>query len=212
MAWLSQFKLGRPGAEILFDVNPESMQIDDSPIAVVQRNLSGDLKKSVIRSYVPTVRIHSSYLTVTQRSQFSSLANVTDTFLSFLTRDSSNVSTNFSIFERYIPTDTSHITLRNNSNLRLVTLYASLGLTWDGVIWNYSSVYQTPDQTGTNYGNAGFDPATLIWTTATPLPNLNPVYVEYRFAGWLVNMDQMSQSIQGGWLDRFQYDITLTGA
>ena len=222
MAWLSSFLLGRPGYEVDFELNPSGMQIDDGPLAVLHRNLAGDLKKSVLKTSAPIIRINSNYLTLTQRNQFASFAGIADTFLSFQTRDDWQM-----ISERNLPTDTSHVTIQNNSATRLSQALVEAGFT--GII-TIDSVSTVPNAVagplfgGGGFGDAGFsgpdyfeggsyDDLTRVVTLGTSLPDASQfVYVSYTYTGWLVNMERLSHSILGGWVDRFQYDFQLTGA
>jgi hypothetical protein len=205
MAWLSQFLLGRPGLEFSFDFNPEAMTIDEGPLAVYHRNLAGDMKKSVIKNIIPVIKINSSFLTLAQRNQFASLAAISDTFLSFQTRDDWQV-----IAERNLPSDTTHVTIQNNSITRLSAALVAAGAS--GII-TINSVTTAP-YTGTNYFTGGsYADATRIVTLGSALSSsTNPVYVTYTYKGWLVNMEKLSHAINGGWVDRFTYDFVLTGA
>jgi len=220
--WFSQFWLGIPGYEYYFDVNPESVSMDEGPIAVLKRNLAGDLKKSILRSSIPIIRLNSSYLTLAQRNQFASLASIDYSFLSFQCRDDFQTWS-----ERSIPIDASHVKLQNNSATKLSALLAAGGFT---PIITIQSVYNVPTgYLGSLYGQNGFgfggyagpdyyaggsyDDATRIVTLGTPLPSpTNPAFTTYTFKGWLVNMETFTHAVQGGWLDRFTYDFQLTGA
>jgi len=221
MAWLSEFLLGRPGFEYSFEINPEGMTIDEQPIAVLQRNLSGDLKKSIIRSSAPTVRINSSKLSKTQRDQFASLPCIADTFLSFQTRDDWRTYT-----EWMRPSTTSQIIVPSNSATRLSAILVGAGN--DSII-NIEAVSTVPSITaGGLFGDDGFgdggysgpdyfeggsyDDESRTILLGTALPSLNPVYVTYTYKGWLVNMERFAHAARGGWLDRFIYDFQLTGA
>lgn len=222
MAWLEQFLLGRPGTEVLFEVNPDAMAIDEQPIAVLQRNLVGDLKKSIIKTSAPIIRINSNFLSLSQRNQFASLVGISDTFLSFQTRDDWGV-----VSERDAITDLSHVTLQNNSATRLSAALADAG--YDGII-TVTGVDLIPnsiagplfDEGG--FGSGGFsgpdyitggtyDDATRVYTLGTSLPvGTEFVYVSYTYKGWLVNMEQLNHSFAGGYVNRFTYDFQLTGA
>src|SRR5260221_10877423 len=122
MAWLSQFLLGRPLNEILFDVNPAAMDITESPIVVLHRNLAGDLKKSYLKVSAPTIKVNSTFLTKAQRDQFASLVGVADTFLSFQTRDDWQV-----VNELVTVVDSLHVKLANSSATRLSAALVQLG-------------------------------------------------------------------------------------
>lgn len=222
MGWLASFLLGRPGYEYSFDLNPEAMTIEDTPLAVLHRNLAGDLKKSVLKTSVPVIQINSSYLQLTQRNQFASLAGISDTFLSFQTRDDWQV-----VGERNLPKSTSQVVIQNNSATRLSAAMVAAGFS---SIITITSVATVPlSVAGPLYGGGGFgeggyagpdyfsggsyDDATRTITLGTSLPNATQyVYVTYSYKGWLVNLEKLNHSIRGGWLDRFTYDFVLTGA
>lgn len=222
MSWISQFLFGRPGYEYQFDVNPEGMSIDEQALTVMHRNLAGDLKKSVLKNSMPTIRINSSYLTLTQRNQFASLVGVQDTFLSFQTRDDWQM-----LSERNLPTDTTHVTIQNNSATRLSAALVAAG--FSGII-TINSVGTVPAAVagplfgGGGFGDGGFsgpdyflggsyNDATRVVTLGTSLPSASQyVYVSYTYKGWLVNLENLSHQVQGGWMDRFMYDFQLTGA
>lgn len=224
MSWFSQFLLGRPGIEYSFDINPEAMHVVEAGVVVRQRNLAGDLKKSVLKASAPTIRINSSYLTLQQRNQFNSLVGISDSFLSFQTRDDWEVTD-----ELVTNLTSTTLQLANSSATRLSAILTSLG---------YSSTItiETPFKLGTsagqlygsgNYGEGGygssqesFDPGTVTYDDATriititnPIVDLaQPVLVSYLYTGWLVDMQQFEHVAQGGWVDRFQYDFQLVGA
>jgi len=221
MAWLEPFLLGRPGNEFSFEVNPDAMSIDEQPVAVLQRNLSGDLKKSVLNTSSPIIRINSSFLSIAQRNQFASLAGISDTFLSFQTRDDWGV-----ISERNMVTDTTHVTIQDTSATKLSTALVAGGFT--GIITINSvgvvpNVVSGPLFGGGGFGDGGFsgpdyfsggsyDDATRVVTLGTSLPvGTTFVYVSYTYTGWLVNMERLSHSFAGGYVDRFTYDFQLTG-
>lgn len=120
MGWTS-FLLGRPGSELKFEVSPEAMSVDYDDVKVLQTNLAGDLKKSVLKVECPTIQIKSSYLSLLQRNQFAALRHVTDTFLSFQCRDDFQV-----YYESAYIIDSTHIQLANTSATRLSAALAAL--------------------------------------------------------------------------------------
>ena len=220
MAWLNQFLLGRPGYEIAFDVNPEAMAIDAMPIKITQRNLAGDLKKSLIKVSVPIVKINSSYLTMDQRNDFESLTQVTDSFLSFQTRDDWAVKA-----YKTTPLTLSTLMLPNTSATKLSTLLVASGFS---SIITITAVSVVPSPaSGPAYGDGGFgdggypgpdyfsggsyNDLTRVVTLGTPLPDLSPVFVSYTYKGWAVDIDDFAHSVKAGWLDRFNYDFQLIG-
>lgn len=221
MAWLSQFLLGRPGAEYLFEVNPAAMDIEEVGVVIRQANIAGDLKKSTIKASAPIIRVNSNYLTLAQRNKFASLVSVSDTFLSFQTRDDWQQTD-----ERVTIIDATHLRLQNSSATRLSAVLVGLGL--PSVI-----TIQTPFNigfAGTGFGDGGFgfggfdgapfdpgaityDDVTRIITMSNPLADLSRlVFVTYTYKGWLVDMERLGHKAQGGWLDRFTYDFQLMGA
>jgi hypothetical protein len=220
--WLTSFLLGRPGFEYSFDLNPEAMTIDEMPLGVLQRNLAGDMKKSIIKTSIPTIKINSSFLQLPQRNSFASLAGISDTFLSFQTRDDWQV-----VSERNLSTDASHVVIQNNSATKLSAALVAAGFT--GII-TINSVATVPNiVAGPTFGGGGFgqggysgpdyfaggsyDDSSRTVTLGTSLPVASEyVYVTYTYKGWLVNMEKFSHSVQGGWQDRFKYDTQLIGA
>ncbi len=221
MAWLSSFLLGRPGMEITFTLPPEAIDILEAPVASVQRNLAGDLKKSVIKASAPTIRINSRILSPSQRNQLSSLARIQDTFLSFQCRD------DWQVYQELVTViDSTHFKLANASALRLSALLVELG--GDSIITiqtPFSSIaggeaYGGGPFGGGAYGGGSYDPgavtyddATRIITATNALADLNAaVYVSYLYKGWLVNMKQFSAKSGGAHADIFSYDVELNGA
>lgn len=222
MAWIPQFLLGRPGFEYSFDINPEGMSIDEAPLAVIQRNLAGDMKKSVLKASVPIIKVNSSFLALQQRNQFASLAGIADTFLSFQTRDDWQV-----LSERNLPQSVTKVVIQNNSATKLSAALVAAGFT--GII-TINGVATVPNVlAGPTFGSGGFgsggfdgpdyfaggsyDDASRTITLGTSLPSATQyVYVTYTYKGWLVNLDVLSHSVKGGWMDRFSYDFQLTGA
>lgn len=223
--WIT-FLLGRPGNEFSFEVNPEAMDIDPQNVEVLQRNLAGDLKQSVMKVNAPQIKIKSSFLSKTQRDQFASLAGVADTFLSFQTRDDWTV-----INELVSVIDVQHVKLANSSATRLSAALVQLGL--PSVITVQTPFYSSNPGTpfglgpfgGGPFGGAGgspgpFDPgavtyddATRIITMTNPLASTDiSLYVSYKYTGWLVKMKGFPHKAQGGWIDRFTYDVLLEGA
>jgi len=206
MPWLSQFKLGRPGYEVLFDVNPEGMDIVEQPIDVVTRNIKGHMKRSIIKTSAVSIKISSSYLLKTQRDLFASMAGISDTFLSFQTRDDWAV-----MYEYNLPASVSSVIIQDTSVTKLSAALVAVGSSPSVTI---TGVFLNPAGTGTNYWTGGsYNSATRAITLGTSLPTATaPVYVTYTYTGWLVMLKSLNHRIQGGWMDRFQYDFELVGA
>ena len=220
MAWLSPFLLGRPGAEIQLDLPPEAIEVQEMPIASVQKNLAGDLKKSVIKASAPTIRINSRRLSPTQRNQLASLAGIRDTFLSFQTRD------DWQVFQELVTViDATHVQIANTSATRLSALLVALGgssiitvqpvfgLAFGGGAYGagaYGAAFSGGDF---DPGDVSYDDATRIITIENPIDDLeSAIFVSYNYKGWLVNMRQMNAKSGGSFADIFSYDIELNGA
>jgi hypothetical protein len=207
MAWTT-FKLGRPGSEYEFTVpgNPQALSIDNRNIRVLQSNIEGDLKKSTVKLYVPSIRMNSNYLPFDERNKLASLMNITDAFLSFMLRDDFLISA-----EKALPVDVNTVNIANSSILRLeqalLAASASGHITITGVFLNAAG-------TGTNYYTSGsFDGTTGAITLGTPVADATvPVYVFYTYKGWLVEIEEISDSIAGGRSNLFSYDMALRGA
>lgn len=204
MPWLNPFKLGRPGYEYSFDFNPEAMSISDQQMASYSRNLAGGLKKRVINTMAPTIQISSNFLTKTQKDQLESLLAITDSFLSFQTRDDWQV-----VLEPNAAATLSTVVIQNTSVTKLSAALVAAGAASQITV---TGVFTTPNGTGTNYFTGGsYDDANRIVTLGTPLAALQTVYVTYTYKGWLVEMRQLPYQAQGGWVDRMTYDIELMG-
>jgi hypothetical protein len=229
LAWLPHFLLGRPGSELSFDVNPKAAQITRGPVQVLQRNLEGDLKKSVLKRDVPIIKINSSYLTFDQQNAIASLAGIPNTFLSFRCRDDWQLTNDWV----QVLTSTS-ATLRNSSATRLSSVLVNFGLASQITIvtpFLYEPAGGFPYGEG-GFGEGGFgegemgfppesfdpgavtyDDLTRIVSWANPVADITrPLYISYRYQGWLVDMQQGDFQAQGGWIDRMTYDIQLVGA
>ena len=207
MAW-TQFKLGRPGYEYKFPVDapPEAMDISQGPLKVMHTNLAGDLKKSVLKIGIPIIRLNSSYLIKADRDKLATLADMSDAFLSFICRDDWGV-----YLERSYPLNVNQAKLKNSSATRLSAALIALSLP---SIITITGVFNRPDGLGTNYFTGGsYADATRIISLGTPLLDATqPCYTTYIYTGWLVNMESLGHRVQGGWVDRFQYDFELVGA
>lgn len=207
MAWTT-FKLGRPGSEYEFTVpgNPQALSISSRNIRVLQTNIEGDLKKSTVKLYVPSIRMNSNYLPFDERNKLVSLMNITDTFLSFMVRTDMEI-----VAERALPVDVNTVNIANSSILRLEK--ALLAASASGHI-TITGVFDNAAGTGTNYYTSGsFDGTTGAITLGTPVADASdPVYITYTYKGWLVEIEDINDSISGGRVDLFSYDMALRGA
>lgn len=202
MAWLTQFKLGVPGSEITFDLNPAAMNSTEGPVSVVNENLAANLRKDIVKTFRPRATINSNYLTLAQRQQFLSLTCLPD-FLSFQTRD------DWSFMERDTPDSTSEVTIRSNS---ITLLDKALNDVSAGVNLTITGVFTDIGMAGTNYYTGGsYDRATRIISLGVALPDTDDVYVAYTYKGWLANVRALNFVSQGGWVDKIQYDFEIEG-
>ena len=198
------------------------MSIDHDNVEVNLRNLAGDLKTSILKVNAPSIKINSNFLSQTQRLQFMSLMGISDTFLSFLTRDDWQTQN-----ELVTIIDSTHVQIANSSATRLsAALVAAGGGSIINIITPFNAVL------GEGYGSGGygfggyggaaltFDPGPVTYNDATRVITLTnalgsltaPMYVSYTYTGWLVKMQKLTVKNQGGWIDRGTYDIALLGA
>lgn len=205
MAWTS-FKLGRPGFEYAFDAPPDSFDVTWARMGADNRNLSGDLKERVIRTFAPTVKLKSGWWTKADVDNLASLLTITDTFLSFLCRDDWKI-----ILEPDLPLTTSTVQIQRSSITRLSAAYVAAGLSSTITV---TGVYVQPDGSGTNYYTGGsYADATRTITLGTALPDTRQTYVSYTYSGWLVRAKSGQTPITGGRVDLFTLgDMTLEPA
>jgi hypothetical protein len=196
---------------MVFELKPESMNIDYNDIKVLHSNLAGDTKKSIIKAAVPTVRISSSYLSLAQRNQIASLRHVSDSFLSFRCRDDWQT-----YYEPVTINDATHIVLANSSATRLSSVLTGLGFSTTIAIQSpfYLTLPTPAGGSGTTWapGTITYADSTRIATLQNSISSItSPLYVSYTYSGWLVEMSAFSAKSEGGWGDQTQYDIELVG-
>ena len=188
MAWVSAFKLGRPGYEASFDVNPEKVQISWARTSSKNYTLSGRLKERVLQTVRPTARLNSKWFPKNQLDLLVSLLAITDTQLSFITRTDWN-----QLLEPNIAPNTTTVQIQDTSITRLSAIYAAGGFGTTPTLGTVtiSGVYINPDGSGTNYyaGGGTYADATNTITLGSSLPQAQQVYVSYTYPGWLVQMD-----------------------
>ena len=203
MAWLSQFLLGVPGSEYSFELNPAAYVETVGPVRILNENLAGNYLKDMVKNYRPSVKVNSNYLTLAQRQQFIALAGL-PIFLSFQTRN------DWTFMEQDLPDSTTTVTIRSNSITILDNALTAVSATPNITI---TGVFLTPALTGTNYFTGGsYNATTQAITLGTALSSATtPVYVQYTYKGFLVTVEPLSLTSQGGWVDKFQYDFQLLG-
>ena len=193
--WVSQFKLGRPGYELSFDINPNTLDIEPQQVAAEGRVLSGHLRKWVFRTSFPVITLQSNWFTVTDFNAMQSLLTITDTMLSFKARDGDLQTT----AEICYPSDVGNVPIRENS---AVLLSATLVAAGSASCLAISGVYTNPGGTGTNYYTGGsYADASQVITLGTSLPTTAPCYATYTYPGWLVSMKAIKATFLGGQVD-----------
>lgn len=153
MAWRTQFKLGRPGAEALFEINPSALQWNMQPLADRARGGDGTLNKTTSSRDRPNVRLTGNYVTADLANKLRSIAMIDDTPLVFEVTDGAAGMYLGSWQERIIPTSTTAVVIPANSYTRGAALRAAAGgsalLTPTG-IWR-SYVADSQSGGGINY-------------------------------------------------------------
>jgi hypothetical protein len=216
MAWVS-FLLGRPGLEYTLSANPDSFDPGPARVSYDNYTLSGALRERVVRTMRPTVKMKSNWFPKADYDNLTSLLAVTDTFLSFITRNDWNVN-----FEPNIAPNTTTVQINESSASLLSAIYAAGGygstptlgtITINGV-WNtLALVGGVLTGSGTNYYTGGsYADSTRTITLGTALPQAQQVYVSYTYPGWLCRLKQIAAPIEGGRIDLFTYDLQLDGA
>lgn len=218
------FLLGRPGSEFTFEIPPNGMTPTPTPIKSVQSNLAGDLRKSILKTDAPKIKLTGMQLNITQRNQIASLMGVADTFLSFICRNDWQVVNDLAAV-----IDVNHLQLSNNSALKLSQAYVQLGL---ASLITFVTPFNTSSAPayglgpygagpyGIGLGGGTFDPGvityndlTMVLTMSNPLPSTAvAVFVTYNYPGWLVEIDSFEPKFQGGWIDKYTYTLSLSGA
>jgi len=194
MAWYSQFYLGRPGSELTFDINPNTLEIRPAQISAKKRTISGHLRKWVFRTSFPTISLQSNYFTFAEYCAMQSLLTVSDTMLSFKVRDDLQT-----ILEICYQTDSMTVPIRENSATLLSAALVAAGAAGSLTI---NGIYDNAAGTGTNYYSGGsYADATGIITLGTPLPTVFPCYCTYSYSGWLVEMSEIGGQFIGGQVD-----------
>lgn len=198
--------LGRPGYEATFDINPHQLQINNTQIAATNRVLSGHLRKWVFRTEFPTITLNGTFFTMAQKDLMESMLTISDTFLSF------KVHSGFTRTGEINYPDNSGTTVTIQENSATLLSAALVAASAAGSI-TITGVFDNPSLTGTNYYTSGsYADATRIITLGTPLALASACYVTYLYTGWLVNMQSLPWSNQGGYVDVTQYSgWTLEG-
>lgn len=210
MSWIT-FILGRPGNEMAFELKPEAMSVEHNDLKIMHTNLAGDVKKSIIKTSTPTIKINSSYLSHDQRNQIASLRTVSDSFLSFQTRDDWKVW-----YEPVVINDSTHAVIANSSATRLSSVLTGLGFATTITIETpfYLTLPTPSGGSGTTWdpGTISYADDTRIITTTNSIADVTePLYVNYLYKGWLVEINTFNAVNQGGWGDQTQYEIELVG-
>lgn len=127
MAWLAQFKLGRPGAESLFEINPGAVQWDMTPLKDIAPGGDGTMNATGSSRDRPRVRITGNYITPLMANKLRSIAMIDDTPLVFEAVNTTGAMVFESLQERIVPTSTTSIVIPPNSYTRGSQLRAAAG-------------------------------------------------------------------------------------
>ena len=212
--WKTSFLLGRPGAEYSFDYAPGVMPITRNQISADNRVLSGKLKSWIFRTEFTEITLNGTFFTMAQADLMSSLLTVTDTLLSFKVRDSFTLSGELD----YVSGAGTTVPIQENSATLLSTALVAASSASSITI---TGVFSTAALTGTNYWYAnGVDGAHGTYADATRIITLGlamtpyaAAYVTYQYTGWLVKMNSINFTPQGGNVDITKYsDWQLIGA
>ena len=214
MAWLKPFQLGRPNATVAFEINPDGLTWDDLKLGDVTRGADGTLNAVTVSRDRPTARLRGAYITPVFWNQLRALMMIDDTPLVFKPMDDTDTQRLEMWQERCVPTSLTAIPVADNSMLRGSALQVAAGgataITLAGV-WSAYNAAVGATGGGTLYP-ATYADATRTITPASPLPNLNPVYVSYRSTLMAVHLAKVPGSTQGGWVNVWKYDVELQGA
>jgi hypothetical protein len=219
--WLSAFLLGRPGYEYTLSANPDSFDPTWERVGSDNRLLNGAIRERVLCTTVPTVVLKSNWFPkATDLDNIVSMLGITDTMLSFITRDDWHIN-----LEPNIAPNTTTVQIQDTPISRLSAIYAagSFGSTPTGGTITINGVWiaQTvtngiPVGSGTNYylgGSGGtYLDSTRTITLGTALSAATQVYVSYTFPGWLVRLKKVNAPIEGGRVDLFTCNYSLDGA
>lgn len=199
MAWISSFYLGRPGYETAFDLNPATLRIENAQITAKNRVLSGHMRKWVFRTEFPTITLDGTFFTMAQKDLMESMLTISDTFLSFRVTDGFTRTGEIN----YPDNSGTTVTIQENSATLLSAAMVAAGAAPTVTI---SGVFDNVALTGANYWTGGsYADATRTITLGTPVLSSIAVYVTYQYTGWLVNMDRLNWSAQGGFVDVTKY-------
>jgi hypothetical protein len=213
MAWLGQFKLGRPAQESTFEINPAAWDSEDQLIADDSRGLDGTRNRTVMSFNRPSVRLRGNYITPNMWNKLRSLMQIADTPLIFepMTTSGQQVWEDWLI--RVTPATLTTIVLPATSftrgdQLRFAASGAAL-LTVLGVFTGYAA----DGATGTgSQAVASLDRSTSTITLSASLADLSPVFVSLRATGLACDVDRVPARIEAGWVDALRYDLEIVGA
>lgn len=155
MSWRSQFKLGRPNLESLFEINPSTLDWTMQRLADETRGLDGSLNVVTVSRDRPEIRMEGNYVTDRMVNMLRSLAMIDDTPLVF--EPSENIlaaAPGFEVWqERITPVSTTAIRIPRNSYTRGSLLRVAGGgssmLTPVGIWTGYAA--DSRSGAGTNY-------------------------------------------------------------
>jgi len=152
MAWLAQFKLGRPGAEASFEINPAGYDNNDLRIADHSRAVDGSFISIEASHNRPTLRLSGNYITADFWNALRGLLIIGDTFLIFEPHDLTGTQWYGSRQDRVVPTLTTSVTLPSDSYTRGAQLRAAAVAAPTLFVQGVWRTYQPGESgAGTNY-------------------------------------------------------------
>jgi len=152
MAWLAQFKLGRPGVEASFEINPAGYDNNDLRIADHSRAVDGSFISIEASHNRPTLRLSGNYITADFWNALRGLLIIGDTFLIFEPHDLTGTQWYGSRQDRVVPTLTTSVTLPSDSYTRGAQLRAAAVAAPTLFVQGVWRTYQPGESgAGTNY-------------------------------------------------------------
>jgi len=215
MALLTQFKLGRPGAEATFEVNPTAVDWNHAALKDQDRALDGALQSVTLSKDRPSIKISGNYITPAQFNQFKSLMIIDDTLLNFIYTDFTGDDIPETWEERVIAATTSTIIIPETSALLASKLSVDAGgATLAQMVGIWAAYAAGRTGTGTNLwtGHGSYsDTAYTITFDNAPLTPGTAYFVTYQCKALAVNLTVVPGRQEAGWVNKKQYDLELTG-
>ena len=211
MAILNPFKLGRPGAETSFEINPSAVDWGDAAMKDTTRGIDGELNIITLSGNRPTVSISGNYITPAQWNQFRALMMIADTPLNFIYADLTGATIPEVWQEQVVAASTTTLILPKSSALRASKLAVDAG---GASLVSMVNIYTTyaAGRTGTTTIAVSSYADTSYTISASGLTAGNTYYVTYQCKALAVTLTQVPIHQDAGWVDKGKYSLVLTGA